>query len=75
MRETMEKIRTTATTKIGEVLTKDQKATFDKLLGKPFDFSTIRPGPGPGGPPPEGGPPGGEGGTQAKPKARRGAAR
>jgi hypothetical protein len=52
IREATEKARTTATKAINEVLTKDQKADFDKMLGKPFDFSTI--GPDPGGPPQQG---------------------
>jgi hypothetical protein len=51
MREDGEKLRTAATKQVEEVLTKDQRVVFDKLLGKPFDFSTIRPGPGPGGRP------------------------
>jgi Spy/CpxP family protein refolding chaperone len=74
MREAQDKIRTTATEKIDEVLTKDQKASFDKMLGKPFDFSTIRPGPGPGGPP-DGAPPSDDTRSPAKAKTRRGAAR
>lgn len=46
MREAQERIRTTATQKIDEVLTAEQKASFAKLLGEPFDFSTIRRRPG-----------------------------
>ncbi|WP_083670981.1 hypothetical protein [Singulisphaera sp. GP187] len=49
MREAVEKIRTTASEKINEVLNPEQKTAYEKLLGKPFDFSKIRSG-GPGGP-------------------------
>jgi Spy/CpxP family protein refolding chaperone len=52
MRESQEKVRPATSKKIEELLTKDQKAAVDKLFGKPFDFSTIRRGP--GGPPPGG---------------------
>ncbi len=60
MREAMDKLKATANAKIAEVLTADQKTSFDKMLGKEFDLSTIQPGPGgpggPGGPPPGGRP-------------------
>jgi hypothetical protein len=50
MREAQDKLQTTATKKIKAVLTKDQKAAFDEMLGEPFDLSTLRRGPGgPGG--------------------------
>jgi hypothetical protein len=74
MREAQEKVRATASKKIDEVLTSDQKAAFDKVLGKPFDFSALRPGPMPGGPP-EGAPSTNDGKTQPKTKSRRGAGR
>jgi hypothetical protein len=48
MMEANKKIRETATDKIGEVLTPEQKQAFDKLIGKPFDFSKAQPGPPPG---------------------------
>jgi hypothetical protein len=51
MMETQKKIRDAATAKIGEVLTADQTAAFEKMTGKPFDFSKITPGPPPGNPP------------------------
>jgi hypothetical protein len=65
MRETQEKIRTTATTAIDAVLTDEQKDSFSKLLGEPFDFSKLRPGPGSGGPPDQMPP-----GEQLQPKAK-----
>jgi hypothetical protein len=43
MREEHLKIRETATKKIDEILTEEQKAAFEKMLGKPFDFSKIGP--------------------------------
>ena len=46
MREAQDTIRKSAIKKIEDILTKDQMIAFDKLLGKPFDFSTIKPGPG-----------------------------
>jgi hypothetical protein len=70
MRETQEKIRTTAIQEIGEVLTQEQKDAFDKLLGKPFDFARLRPPSGPGSPP-EGTPSKDGSRTQAKSKSRR----
>jgi hypothetical protein len=73
MREAQEKIRATATEKIAKVLTKDQSAAFDKMLGKPFDLSKLRPGPGPGRGPGPGGPP--PDGAPAAPDNRRGASR
>lgn len=48
MRKQQEKIRATATQQITEVLTAEQKTSFDKMLGKPFDLSSLRPGPGNG---------------------------
>jgi hypothetical protein len=53
MRETQEKIRATATKAIDAVLTDEQKDTFGKMLGEPFDLSKLRLGAGPGGPPDE----------------------
>ncbi len=35
------KVRKAASAKIGELLTADQKAAFEKLTGAPFDFSSI----------------------------------
>jgi Spy/CpxP family protein refolding chaperone len=49
VRKAQEAIRTTATEKINEVLTADQKTAFETMQGKPFDMSSLRPGPGPGG--------------------------
>jgi Spy/CpxP family protein refolding chaperone len=46
MRQKMEKIRTDATTKLTQVLTPEQKSSFEKLKGKPFDLATLQPGPG-----------------------------
>jgi hypothetical protein len=43
--EVQAKSREEAKTKIGEVLTPEQKAGFEKLTGKPFDFSKIQDGP------------------------------
>jgi Spy/CpxP family protein refolding chaperone len=54
MRETMENARAAAIKKISSVLTSAQKEAFDKMLGKPFDLSKLRMGPGPGGPPGQG---------------------
>jgi Spy/CpxP family protein refolding chaperone len=51
MMEEQKKTRDTAIEKIGEVLTPEQKAAYDKLIGKPFDFTKIPFGP-PGGKPP-----------------------
>src|SRR5271157_2791007 len=50
MRKEQEKIRTTATKQITEVLTAEQKTSFNKMQGKPFDLSSLRDGPsnGPG---------------------------
>jgi len=50
MRKQQEKIRTTATKQISEVLTAEQKTSFSKMQGKPFDLSSLRDGPsnGPG---------------------------
>jgi Spy/CpxP family protein refolding chaperone len=45
MMENEKKLRDAASAKIGEVLTKDQTEAFDKLLGKPFDFSKLKFGP------------------------------
>jgi hypothetical protein len=55
MREAQEKARKDASEKIGKILTTDQNQAFEKLLGKPFDVSKLRPGPPGGGP--QGGPP------------------
>ena len=50
MRKQQEKIRATATKQISVVLTAEQKTTFSKMQGKPFDLSSLRDGPsnGPG---------------------------
>ena len=48
MAEAEKKIRATASQKIGEVLTKEQNDAFEKLLGKTFDFSKLKPNPQPG---------------------------
>jgi Spy/CpxP family protein refolding chaperone len=48
MRKEQEKIRTTATKQITEVLTAEQKTSFNKMQGKPFDLSSLRDGPGNG---------------------------
>ncbi len=45
MRKQQEKIRTTATKQITEVLTAEQKTSFNKMQGKPFDLSSLRDGP------------------------------
>ncbi len=42
----MEKIRTTATKQISDVLTAEQKTSFSKMQGKAFDLSLLRPGQG-----------------------------
>ncbi len=44
MRQQQEKIRATATKQISEVLTAEQKTSFNKMQGKPFDLSLLRPG-------------------------------
>jgi Spy/CpxP family protein refolding chaperone len=49
MRKAQEAIRTTATEKINEVLNAEQKTAFESMQGKPFDLSSLRLGPGPGG--------------------------
>ncbi|MGA9923139.1 MAG: hypothetical protein WBQ29_07010 [Isosphaeraceae bacterium] len=48
MRKEQEKIRTTATKLITEVLTAEQKTFLNKMQGKPFDLSSLRDGPGNG---------------------------
>ena len=50
MRKQQEKLRATATKQISVVLTAEQKTTFSKMQGKPFDLSSLRDGPsnGPG---------------------------
>lgn len=49
--ETMGKARESAVKQIEDILTDDQKSAWTKLIGEPFDLSTIQPGPGgPGGP-------------------------
>jgi len=48
MRKEQEKIRTTATKQITEVLTAEQKTSLNKMQGKPFDLSSLRDGPGNG---------------------------
>ena len=67
MRQEQEKVRKTALDGIGEVLTQDQKAAFNKMLGKPFDLAQLRPGPGNA---PRGARPGAARGT-TRPRARR----
>ena len=47
MMEADKKLRATAGQKIGEILTKEQNDAFEKLLGKPFDFAKLTPGPQP----------------------------
>jgi hypothetical protein len=42
MIETQKKSRDEASAKIGELLTAEQKAAFEKLTGKPFDFSKLQ---------------------------------
>ncbi len=44
----MDKIRTTATKQISDVLTADQNTAFKKLQGKAFDLSLLLPGAGNG---------------------------
>ena len=39
------KIRAASTQKIAEILTKDQTAAFEKLLGEPFDLAKLNAGP------------------------------
>ena len=46
IRKEMDKIRSDVAQQIAAVLLPDQKLKFDKMLGKPFDFTTIRSGPG-----------------------------
>jgi hypothetical protein len=41
MQEAQQKAREAASTKIGEVLTADQKEAFEKLTGKKFDFAKL----------------------------------
>ena len=48
MMKEQQQIRTTATEKITEVLTSEQKTAFDTMQGKSFDLSSLRPGPMPG---------------------------
>jgi hypothetical protein len=69
MRQDQEKVRKTALDGIGDVLTDDQKAAFNKMLGKPFDLAQLRPGPGN---PPRGGRTGPARGTTRQ-RARRNA--
>jgi hypothetical protein len=45
-RKEMDRIRSDASREITAVLSADQKLKFDKMLGKPFDFGSMRPGPG-----------------------------
>jgi Spy/CpxP family protein refolding chaperone len=65
MMEEQKKNREVASKKIGEVLSPEQTAAFEKMLGKPFDFSKLNFGP-PNSKPPEGEAPKAEEGT-AKP--------
>jgi hypothetical protein len=46
MRQEWEQVRKSALDQIGQVLTAEQKAAFDSMLGKPFDLAQLRPGPG-----------------------------
>jgi Spy/CpxP family protein refolding chaperone len=48
IRQEQEKIRSTAMKQLAAVLTPTQKSEFDKMQGKPFDLSSLRPGPGAG---------------------------
>ncbi len=73
MRKEREKIRSSATSQINSVLSPEQQAAFKKLQGKPFDLASLRPGPGPGGPPRAGRQPN-RSRPQTKARARRGAA-
>jgi Spy/CpxP family protein refolding chaperone len=72
LRRQQEKIRTDASKQIAAVLTPEQKAAFDKMQGKPFDLSSLRPAPGRGGSP-RATRPGGRSRSQTKQRARRGA--
>ncbi len=56
MMEGEKKFREAASAKIGEVLTKDQTDAFDKMVGKPFDFSKLNSGPPTAAPPEEAAP-------------------
>jgi hypothetical protein len=71
MRQEREKVRKSALDQISKVLTQDQKAAFDKMLGKPFDLAQLRPGPGN---PPRGARPGGTSRGTSRQRARRNAA-
>jgi hypothetical protein len=42
MQEAQKKNRDEASAKIGELLTAEQKTAFEKLTGKPFDFSKLQ---------------------------------
>jgi Spy/CpxP family protein refolding chaperone len=42
MREAHAKLRASATKKIDELLTQEQKSSLEKMFGKPFDFSKIQ---------------------------------
>jgi hypothetical protein len=42
MMEAQKKSRDEASVKIGEILTAEQKTAFEKLTGKPFDFSKLQ---------------------------------
>jgi Spy/CpxP family protein refolding chaperone len=48
LRREQEKIRSTAMKQLAAVLTSSQKSDFDKMQGKPFDLSSLRPGLGAG---------------------------
>jgi hypothetical protein len=71
MRQEREKIRSSATSQITNVLTTEQKAAFEKLQGKPFDLSALRPGPRPGNQP-RTARPGSRNRPQTKSRPRRG---
>jgi hypothetical protein len=71
MRQEREQVRKAALDGISAVLTKDQKAGFDKMLGKPFDLAQIRPGPGN---PPRGARPGATSRGTSRQRTRRNAA-
>ncbi len=48
MRQAMDKIRTSATKQLTDVLTAEQQAAFKKLQGKSFNLASLRPGAGNG---------------------------
>jgi hypothetical protein len=67
MREDQQKLDDNLTKQIGNVLSKKQGATYQKLLGEPFEVALVMRG-GPGGRGPGGGPPGSNAATTASSK-------